>query len=93
MGVFGACKQVAALGDVVTQKEGFSIVDTRVLAIATLLSLELHPHRSRILLVGHHQGECQLLSPGLHCITLAGSRCGMFGNKKRTSALLGSWLG
>ena len=62
-------------------KEGLSIVDTRVPAIATPLSLELRPHRSRILLVGRHQGECQLFSPGLHCITLASSRRGMFRNK------------
>jgi len=53
--VFGACKQVADLGDVPTEKEGFSIVDTRVPAIAT----------PRIRLAGHHQGECQLLLPGL----------------------------
>ena len=58
--MIGACKQVADLGDVAIQKEGFSIVDTRVPAIATHLSL----------------------SPGLHCVTLASSRRGMFRNKK-----------
>jgi hypothetical protein len=71
------CKQAADLGDVATQKEGFSIVNTGVPAIATHLPLELHPHRSRIFLVGHHQRECQLLSPGLHCIALASNRRGM----------------
>jgi hypothetical protein len=76
------CNIVADRGDVVMKKQGLSIVDTRVPAIATTLSSLSHqnkinpdidprPHRSRILLGGRHLGGRGLLPPGLHRIESA----------------------
>ena len=54
------------------QKQCFAIADTRVPVTATPLSffyyIDVHPDRNRIFLVGHHQGACRLMLPGLHRI-------------------------
>jgi hypothetical protein len=73
--VFRVYNKVADSSDVVTQEQGFSIVDTHEPAIAIpLLSFCLHtmdsyPHRSQIFLVGRHQEVRRFVSPGLHHVT------------------------
>ena len=72
--MFRVCNKVAGSGDVVTRKQGISTVDTRVPAIATILSPFSYlgrcappqrgldgPHRNRILLRGRHLGGRRLL--------------------------------
>src|SRR5260370_37822167 len=52
---------------------------------------EPHQHKSRICLVGLHQGACRLLYPDLrHRTESAGGRCGMLHDERRTLTLLGS---
>jgi hypothetical protein len=55
------------------QKRRFAIADTRAPVTATPLSVVLKfgiytRRRNQILLVGHHQGACRLISAGLHRI-------------------------
>ena len=80
----------------VIQKQRFAIADRHALVTATTPSLfllsDLHPYRSRILLVGHHQGGCRSISPGLHRIESVSSCCEMVHNKIRTLNLHGSFL-
>jgi len=79
--VFWVYKLVADSDDVVIQTRGFSIVDTHEPAIAMPLSpfciqvIDLCPYRNQIYLVGHHQGVRRFVSPGLHHIKSASSRC------------------
>jgi len=65
--------KAADLGDVVIQKQGFSIFDTHELANAMSLLPFLcrdanvsSSRRSHIYVVGRHQGVRRFVSPGLH---------------------------
>ena len=81
----------------VRQKQRIAIADRRAPVPATppsvFVYVEIRHHRSyQILLVGHHQGECRLMTPGLHRIKSVGSCRKMLPNKRRTSTLLSSFL-
>jgi hypothetical protein len=72
--VFQLNKQVPNSVDVVIQRQCVAIVDTRAPAFATRTTIHLRlASRSRIFLVGRHQGVCRLISLGLHCIKSIGS--------------------
>ena len=85
--MFQVCKRAADSGDVVTQKQGLSIVGTRVPAIATTLSSfsclhlrilsrgdpETGPYKNQILLGGRRQAAHRLLPHALNRIESAGS--------------------
>ena len=88
--MFWLYNTVADLSDVVIQKQGLSIVDTRVPAIAMTLSsllylgrwtiprsnldLDIRPHGNQILLRRRHREARRLQPPDLHRIESAGSR-------------------
>jgi len=91
-------KEVADSGGVVIQRQGFSTVDIRVLAIATNLPLfshfglrihrnverRLRLHRNQKSIGGLHQEARRLLPPDLHRVE---SACGLWQkmhNKERT---------
>jgi hypothetical protein len=97
--VFLAYKKVGDPGEVVTEKQGFSIVDIHELALATPLSpfcLHIYEpsHRNEIFLVGHHQEVRRFHSPGLHHITPVSNHCEMSHNdhERHTSILFSSFL-
>jgi hypothetical protein len=66
--------KVSDSGDVVIQKQGFSIVDTHEPAIAMPLSpiwfhmMNTYRYKNQIFLVGRHQEVRRFVSPGLHHI-------------------------
>jgi hypothetical protein len=69
-------KEVADSGDVVIQKRGISIVDTREPTAAILLSPfgntiveTMESHRNRIFPIGLHQGVHRFVSPGLRHVS------------------------
>ena len=92
-------KEVADSGGVVIQRQGFSTVDIRVLAIATNLPLfshfglrihrnverRLRLHRNQKSIGGLHQEARRLLPPDLHRIESASSLWRKMHNKKLTS--------
>ena len=97
--VFEVYNKVADSGDVVIQKQGFSIVGTREPAFAMPLSPvcpSFHTmvqvpesYRNQILLVGRHQEVRRFVSPGLHHVKSVGSHCGMLHNTYVDGDLLG----
>jgi hypothetical protein len=87
--VFWVYNKVADSGDVVIEEQGFSIDDTRELAIAMPLSavwdynmdmdmdMDMDSqYKNRIFLVGRHQGVRRFGSPGLHHNTPVSSHWG-----------------
>jgi hypothetical protein len=97
--VFWVYKKVEDSGNVVIEKQGFSIVDIREPALAMpLLPFSLHEmepsHRNQIFLVGHHQEVRRFDSPGLHHITPVSNHCEMSHNdhERHTSILFSSFL-
>ena len=98
--VFGMYKKVADSGDVVIEKQGFSIVDTHGSAIAISLptfclhAIDSDPHRNQTFLVGRHQEVRRFVSPHLHHIALVSNHCGMSHNnhERHTSTLFCSFL-
>src|SRR6266404_1829955 len=85
--VFWMYKLVADSGEVVIQKQGFSIVGTHEPAIAMPLSpfclqiMESYSYKNQIFPVRRHQGVRQFVSPGLHHIKSASSHCGTLHKK------------
>ena len=92
--------KVGVSGDVVIEKQGFSIVDIHEPALATPLSafclhaIDSHSHRNQIFLVGHHQEVRRFDSPGLYHITPVSNHCEMSHNdhERHTSILFSSFL-
>ena len=74
--VFWPYKKVGGPGDVVIQKRCVAIVDKHAPVNATHVSV-LHPHRNQTLVVRPHQGECQLMPPGLCRTESVSSRFGV----------------
>jgi hypothetical protein len=94
--VFQEYNKVADSGDVVIQKQGFSIVDTHEPAIAiplrfVFLHMDSSPHRNQIFPVGRHQELRRFVSPGLHHITSV-SHCEMSRCERHTSTSFGLFL-
>jgi hypothetical protein len=91
--VFRVYNKVADSGDVVIEKQGFSIVDTHEPAIAMplppfcLYMVKTSSYENRICLVGRHQEVRRFVSPGLHHITPVSSHCRMLRNERHTSIL------
>jgi hypothetical protein len=93
-------KKVGDSGDVVIEKQGFSIVDIHEPALATPLrpfcihAIEPYSHRNQIFLVGPHQEVRRFDSPGLHHITPVSTYCEMSHNdhERHTSILFSSFL-
>jgi hypothetical protein len=98
--VFRVYNKVGDSGDVVIEKQGFSIVDIHEPALAMHLSplcihaIDSHSHRNQIFLVGHHQEVRRFDSPGLHHITPVSNHCEMSHNdhERHTSILFSSFL-
>ena len=95
--VYGPYNTVADSGDLVIQKQGFSIVDTHEPAIAIPPSICLHaidsrPHRNQMFLIGRRQGVRRFVSPGLHHITSVNSHSGMSRNERLASTSFVSFL-
>jgi hypothetical protein len=78
--------KVGDSGDVVIEKQGFSIVDIHEPALAMPLSpfclheIEPFSDRNQIFLVGHDQEVRRFDSPGLHHITPVSNYCEMSHN-------------
>ena len=95
--MFRVYNKVADSGDVVIEKRGFSIVDTHEPAIARpplsfcLHTIDSHPHRNQIFLVGRHLEVRQFVSPGLHHIMSVSNRSGMSRNERHTLTSFGSF--
>jgi hypothetical protein len=83
--VFVVYNKVGDSGDVVIEKQGFSIVDTHEPAFAKPLSpMDPHRHRNQIFPVGRHQEVRRFGSPGLHHTTPVSSHCEMSRNNHET---------
>lgn len=69
-------------------EQGFSIVDIHEPIIAMLPpsiflhTMDSHPHRNKIFLIGRHQEVRQLDTHGLHCITSVSHHCGIVAQRK-----------
>ncbi len=86
MQVFGVYKKVADTGNVVIQRQAFSILNTNEPAIAMPLSspclhFETYPYKNQIFLVGRHQGARRFVSPCLHHIKSVSSHWGTLHKK------------
>jgi hypothetical protein len=98
--VFWVYNKVGDPGDVVIEKQGFSIVDIHEPALAMplpavcLQAIDSHSHRNQIFLVGHHQEVRRFDSPGLHHITSVSNYCEMSHNdhERHTSILFSPFL-
>jgi hypothetical protein len=92
--VFCVYKQVADPGDVMIQKQGFSIVDTHEPAFAMSFAfgfqVMIHPNRNQIFLEGRHREVRRFVSPGLHHIKLVSGHCGMSRHDRHTLTWFGS---
>jgi hypothetical protein len=81
--VFGVNSKVGDSGDVVIEKQGFSIVDTHEPAIAKHPSpffsetIDSYTHRGQIFRVERRQEVRRFGSPGLHHITPVSDYNGM----------------
>ena len=82
-----AYKLVAHSGDVLTQRQHFSIVDTHEPEIAMPLSqfclhmMDSYPYKNQIFPVGLHQGVRRFVSPCLRHIKSIGTHCGTLHKK------------
>jgi hypothetical protein len=95
---FGVYNKVGDSGDVVIEKQGFSIVDTHGPAIAKSLTpfcsekIDFYTRRDQICPIGHHREVRRFGSPGLHRITPVSSHYGVSRNERHTSILFGSFF-
>ena len=76
--VFWVYNKVADSGDVMIEKQGFSIVDTHEPMIAMLLSqfclyMVVYPYKNQILLGERRQGVCRFVPYCLHPFNLVSS--------------------
>jgi hypothetical protein len=96
--VFGVNNEAGDSGDVVIEKQGFSIVDTHEPAIAKSLSpffsetIDSYTHSGQIFPIERRQEVRRFGSPGLRHITLVSNHHGMSRNERHTSILFGSIL-